>query len=45
MVMAIEPIHVQDGYIFHIEDEIVVTADGHELLSPAYEWADLMTIA
>src|SRR5260221_986080 len=45
MVLAIEPIHVMDGFIYHIEDELVVTATGHELLSPAYDWSELLTIS
>lgn len=45
MVMAIEPVHIRDGFIYHIEDEIVVTESGHELLTPAYDWAKLMTIS
>ena len=45
MVMAIEPITLLDGYIFHCEDEIVITERGNELLSPAASWAELMTIS
>lgn len=45
MVLAIEPIHVQDGFIYHIEDELVVTPTGHDLLTPAYDWAELLTIS
>lgn len=45
MVMAIEPITVQDGVIYHVEDELVITETGHELLSPAADWAELPTIS
>jgi Xaa-Pro aminopeptidase len=45
MVMAIEPITVQDGYIYHCEDELIITETGNELLSPANDWAELMTIS
>jgi Xaa-Pro aminopeptidase len=33
MVLAIEPVYFSDHGGFHLEDEIVVTADGCELLS------------
>lgn len=45
MVLAIEPVLVDDGFIYHIEDELVVTAGGNELLTPAYDWAELLTIS
>lgn len=45
MVLAIEPITFLDGFIFHVEDELVVTETGHELLSPAYDWSDVFTIS
>jgi Xaa-Pro dipeptidase len=45
MVLAIEPIHREDGFIYHLEDEIVVTESGYELLSPAYDWSKLLTIS
>jgi Xaa-Pro dipeptidase len=45
MVMAIEPITLHDGYILHVEDELVITDTGHELLSRAHDWSELHTIA
>jgi Xaa-Pro aminopeptidase len=45
MVLAIEPITVVDGYIYHCEDEVVITEAGNELLSPAHDWSELMTIS
>jgi Xaa-Pro aminopeptidase len=45
MVLAIEPITFEDGYIYHCEDELVITEQGNELLSPANDWAELMTIS
>jgi Xaa-Pro aminopeptidase len=33
MVLAIEPVYFSDHGGFHLEDEIVLTADGVELLS------------
>jgi Xaa-Pro aminopeptidase len=45
MVVSVEPIHFHDDFIYHIEDTLLVTPNGYELLSPAYEWSELPTIS
>jgi Xaa-Pro aminopeptidase len=39
MVVAFEPIFSVDGQGFYLEDMILVTKDGHEILTPGLPYA------
>lgn len=45
MVIAIEPIvRLRDGSILHVEDQVVVTKEGSEIISRSRDWSTLYLI-
>jgi Xaa-Pro aminopeptidase len=45
MVLSIEPIAVlSDGAILHVEDQVLVTPEGSEVLSRSADWSELFVI-
>jgi Xaa-Pro aminopeptidase len=45
MVLSIEPIHfLSDGTILHVEDQVLVTPEGCEVLSRSADWSELFVI-
>ena len=45
MVIALEPLYLPSGEGYHVEDTIVVTDDGHELVTSLHDSSELITIA
>ena len=45
MVIALEPLYLASGEGYHVEDTIVVTEHGHELVTGLRDLSDLITIA
>jgi Xaa-Pro aminopeptidase len=43
-VMCFEPMTFDDGVKFHVEDTIVITSTGAELLSPGGSWEDIFRL-
>lgn len=44
MVLEIELVHITDGSLYHNEDQVVVTANGHEVVSRTANWSRLFEI-
>jgi Xaa-Pro dipeptidase len=42
MMIAVEPAHRDGGPILHVEDLVLVTADGHKVVSRSADWSTLL---
>jgi Xaa-Pro aminopeptidase len=42
MMIAVEPAHRDGGPILHVEDLVLVTADGHKIVSRSADWSSLL---
>lgn len=42
MMLAVEPAHRDGGPILHVEDLVLVTANGHEVVSRSADWSTLL---